>query len=529
MKSTLKNNKENLVAALDLGSNSFKLMIAKIVSINGVLHIEELDTIKESLRLASGIDKDGYLSSQYSQKAFETLIRFGDRLRRFDQSSVTAVGTYTLRSIKNEDFLENAQKLLGFPIEIISGQEEAEFIYDGVMHVSPEIKGKQLIIDIGGGSTEIIIGDRKKIHESVSIPMGCVSFSSKYFNGTKTPEDTIRKSIKAAKNLLTKNLNTNYQDWNNAIGTSGTCRAIADIILLNNLDTMTNSPIDNIGGFITKKGMYAILEELILAGDVNKSHLGGIKNDRKLVIASGLSILIAIFDFLKIKQMEVTESALLYGSIHKRLFSLLDNPDNAVGAYKKIIPIESKNEIKNRCDEEIKLLEDKFYTDPKQTNRVYSTAINLYEKIIPKKDQKGNIKLLLWAVRLLEIGKSINLKNYHIYSSYIISNSELHGFTNKEKVRLSTLVHAHRASLSSYDFNKKYIDWKILFILRLSYILCKNRELIDTKCIDFKINDDEITLTFKKNWLEINPYLSYRLDKENSYWKKINPHYQIII
>lgn len=159
----ISNKTENLVAAIDLGSNSFKLMIAKIISHNGILHIEELDTIKESIKIASGLDDKGFLSEKYVKKTYETLIRFGDRLRRFDKKSVTAVGTYTLRSIKNKNFIDNAQKLLGFDIEIISGTDEAEFIYQGVMHVSPELSGKQLIIDIGGGSTEIIIGDRKKL------------------------------------------------------------------------------------------------------------------------------------------------------------------------------------------------------------------------------------------------------------------------------------------------------------------------------------------------------------------------------
>ena len=524
MDSFLSNKTENLVAAIDLGSNSFKLMIAKIVSNNGVIHIEELDTIKESIKIASGLDDKGFLSEKYIKKTYETLIRFGDRLRRFDKKSVTAVGTYTLRSIKNKNFIENAQKLLGFDIEIISGHEEAEFIYQGVMHVSPELGGKQLIIDIGGGSTEIIIGDRKKIKDSLSLSLGCVTSAVSFFDGTKITKKAFNNAVVHAKKVLEKNLTKDFKNWANVIGTSGTCRAIADIILINNLDTTTNSPIDEIGGFITLKGLKAIKTELLEAGDVNQSNLSGIKSDRKGVIASGLSILLAVFEHLKIKQMEVTESALLYGSIHKRLFNLIDNPNNAIGAYKKIIPLDVSDKIKDQCEEEIKILEEKFYSDTKQTNRVYLTVTSLSEQLISKEEDR---KILFWASRLLEIGKSINLKNYHIYSSYIISNSELHGFTNKQKVRLSTLVHAHRASLNTYNFNKQYIDWIMLFTLRLSYILCKNRELFDFSNIKIDKSKKRIIVSFKKDWLGQNPYLSFRLKKENSYWKKLNNHFKI--
>ena len=524
MDSFLSNKTENLVAAIDLGSNSFKLMIAKIVSNNGVIHIEELDTIKESIKIASGLDDKGFLSEKYIKKTYETLIRFGDRLRRFDKKSVTAVGTYTLRSIKNKNFIENAQKLLGFDIEIISGHEEAEFIYQGVMHVSPELGGKQLIIDIGGGSTEIIIGDRKKIKDSLSLSLGCVTSAVSFFDGTKITKKAFNNAVVHAKKVLEKNLTKDFKNWANVIGTSGTCRAIADIILINNLDTTTNSPIDEIGGFITLKGLKAIKTELLEAGDVNQSNLSGIKSDRKGVIASGLSILLAVFEHLKIKQMEVTESALLYGSIHKRLFNLIDNPNNAIGAYKKIIPLDVSDKIKDQCEEEIKILEEKFYSDTKQTNRVYLTVTSLSEQLISKEEDR---KILFWASRLLEIGKSINLKNYHIYSSYIISNSELHGFTNKQKVRLSTLVHAHRASLNTYNFNKQYIDWIMLFTLRLSYILCKNRELFDFSNIKIDKSKKRIIVSFKKDWLGQNPYLSFRLKKENSYWKKLNSHFKI--
>ena len=524
MDSFLSNKTENLVAAIDLGSNSFKLMIAKIVSNNGIIHIEELDTIKESIKIASGLDDKGFLSEKYIKKTYETLIRFGDRLRRFDKKSVTAVGTYTLRSIKNKNFIENAQKLLGFDIEIISGHEEAEFIYQGVMHVSPELSGKQLIIDIGGGSTEIIIGDRKKIKDSLSLSLGCVTSAVSFFDGTKITKKAFNNAVVHAKKVLEKKLTKDFKNWANVIGTSGTCRAIADIILINNLDTTTNSPIDEIGGFITLKGLKAIKTELLEAGDVNQSNLSGIKSDRKGVIASGLSILLAVFEHLKIKQMEVTESALLYGSIHKRLFNLIDNPNNAIGAYKKIIPLDVSDKIKDQCEEEIKILEEKFYSDTKQTNRVYLTVTSLSEQLISKEEDR---KILFWASRLLEIGKSINLKNYHIYSSYIISNSELHGFTNKQKVRLSTLVHAHRASLNTYNFNKQYIDWIMLFTLRLSYILCKNRELFDFSNIKIDKSKKRIIVSFKKDWLGQNPYLSFRLKKENSYWKKLNNHFKI--
>ena len=526
MNTFISNKAENLVAAIDLGSNSFKLMIAKIVLTNGIYHIEELDTIKESIKIASGLNNKGILSDKYVKKAYETLIRFGDRLRRFDQNSVTAVGTFTLRSVKNKNFLENAQKLLGFNIDIISGEEEAAYIYDGVMHLSPESEGDQLIIDVGGGSTEIIIGDRKKLLNATSLTLGCVTSAVSFFDGTKITEQSFKRAVDHAKKIIHKNISKEFHAPKNVIGTSGTCRAIADIILLNNLDTTTNSPIDEIGGFITLKGINKIKQELLDAGDVECSTLSGIKNERKPVIASGLSILAALFEELKIKQMEVTESALLYGSIHRKLFNLIGRPDTVIGAYKKIIPIDFNDLNRDQCEEEIKILENKFYVDDKQTQRVFLTASHFANHLIKK---NSDLKILLWAIRLLEIGKSINLKNYQIYSSYIISNSELHGFTNKEKIRLSTLVHAHRSSLSKYNFNINYIDWSMLFIIRISYILCKNRELINVANIKIINSDKELKIKFEKEWLTQNPYLEFRLGKEKSYWKKINSKFKIYL
>ena len=526
MNTFISNKAENLVAAIDLGSNSFKLMIAKIVLTNGIYHIEELDTIKEYIKIASGLNNKGILSEKYVKKAYETLIRFGDRLRRFDQNSVTAVGTFTLRSVKNKNFLENAQKLLGFNIDIISGEEEAAYIYDGVMHLSPESEGDQLIIDVGGGSTEIIIGDRKKLLNATSLTLGCVTSAVSFFDGTKITEQSFKRAVDHAKKIIHKNISKEFHAPKNVIGTSGTCRAIADIILLNNLDTTTNSPIDEIGGFITLKGINKIKQELLDAGDVECSTLSGIKNERKPVIASGLSILAALFEELKIKQMEVTESALLYGSIHRKLFNLIGRPDKVIGAYKKIIPIDFNDLNRDQCEEEIKILENKFYVDDKQTQRVFLTASHFANHLIKK---NSDLKILLWAIRLLEIGKSINLKNYKIYSSYIISNSELHGFTNKEKIRLSTLVHAHRSSLSKYNFNINYIDWSMLFIIRISYILCKNRELINVANIKIINSDKELKIKFEKEWLTQNPYLAFRLGKEKSYWKKINSKFKIYL
>jgi exopolyphosphatase / guanosine-5'-triphosphate,3'-diphosphate pyrophosphatase len=526
MNTFISNKAENLVAAIDLGSNSFKLMIAKIVLTNGIYHIEELDTIKESIKIASGLNNKGILSEKYVKKAYETLIRFGDRLRRFDQNSVTAVGTFTLRSVKNKNFLENAQKLLGFNIDIISGEEEAAYIYDGVMHLSPESEGDQLIIDVGGGSTEIIIGDRKKLLNATSLTLGCVTSAVSFFDGTKITEQSFKRAVDHAKKIIHKNISKEFHAPKNVIGTSGTCRAIADIILLNNLDTTTNSPIDEIGGFITLKGINKIKQELLDAGDVECSTLSGIKNERKPVIASGLSILAALFEELKIKQMEVTESALLYGSIHRKLFNLIGRPDKVIGAYKKIIPIDFNDLNRDQCEEEIKILENKFYVDDKQTQRVFLTASHFANHLIKK---NSDLKILLWAIRLLEIGKSIKLKNYQIYSSYIISNSELHGFTNKEKIRLSTLVHAHRSSLSKYNFNINYIDWSMLFIIRISYILCKNRELINVANIKIINSDKELKIKFEKEWLTQNPYLAFRLGKEKSYWKKINSKFKIYL
>ena len=313
MKNFLKDpSKEHLVAAVDLGSNSFRMVIARVIQSPSGTQLQPIDTLRESVRLAAGLNDDKKLDQKSIARGLAAIHRFGDRIKNFDPKQVRAVATNTLRVARNADqFIQEAQKLLGFPIEVIAGREEARLIYIGASHDAPACDGKRFVLDIGGGSTEFIIGEGYEPKLMESLYIGCVSHSQDYFPGGLVDAHSFKQAQLAARREI-QVIASQFQKagWKQSIGSSGTARAIAELIALNGFNGPAHDlPVDDMGGLITRDGLIQLKKALIEAEYVDRCTLLGLKNERKPVLPGGLAIMLAAFDELGIERMEVTEAA----------------------------------------------------------------------------------------------------------------------------------------------------------------------------------------------------------------------------
>lgn len=294
------------LAAVDLGSNSFRLQLAR--AINGQIYL--LDSLKETTRLALALGENNQLNTEVQESAIACLKRFGEKLREFTPDAVRAVGTNTLRIAKNpKSFIKQAEAALGFPIDIISGEEEAELIYLGVAHNHTSSQNR-LVIDIGGGSTEFIIGRGFETKKLASINLGCVTYSATYFPNNKINLKALDEAESVARAELRKqNIARNFSvnSWQEAIGSSGTARALADILEKNGYSKQG----------ITKTGLEKLREVMLSQGDSTKLQIAGLRNDRALVLAGGFAIMSAIFAELEIEKMTTTNAALRHGLLYQ--------------------------------------------------------------------------------------------------------------------------------------------------------------------------------------------------------------------
>ncbi len=296
-----------LIAAVDLGSNSFRLQVGRVL--DGQVY--PLDSLKESVRLASGLTAEKLLDSESQGRAIEALRRFGERLRGFQPEAVRAVATNTLRVAKNAgEFLRRAEAALGFPIEVIGGREEARLIYIGAAHSLPTAAHKRLVVDIGGGSTEFIIGKKLTPHLMESLYMGCVSYTLRFFPDGQVDKKRFREAeVAAAREIET--IASDYQrcGWREAIGSSGSARAIADLLEMNAL---------NPGGVsgITRQGLDTLRAMMIRAGSADAMDLDGLRTDRLPVLPGGIAIMSAVFSGLAIEQMNYADGALRLGVLY---------------------------------------------------------------------------------------------------------------------------------------------------------------------------------------------------------------------
>ncbi len=505
----------DLIAAVDLGSNSFRMLVAQVVKTPSGTQLRPIDTLRESVRLAAGLTDNKLLGNDAYQRGISAIHRFGERIRGFDPSKVRAVTTNTLRVAKNAPhFVRDAEEALGFPIEVIAGVEEARLIYIGAAHEVSAVQGNRLVVDIGGGSTELIIGKGYEPRLMESLYIGCVSHSLRFFpKGTidahafKEAELAARREIQVISGAYLKS------GWKQVIGSSGTARALADLIAENNFnghvdEGLTMGRVNGASGLITRDGLRAMKKHLLKYEHISQVELLGLKNDRRAVWPGGLAIMIAVFDEFGIESMEVTDAALRVGV----LYDLLGRSQHD---DMRFVTVEQ--------------FMQRYAVDRDQAKRVGHHAAEFLAQL-PKPDYESrsdNIALLQWAANLHEIGLSISHNGYHKHSAYIAGNADMPGFSKNDQARLAALLIGHTGKLSKLANNPSFKDWRMLFCLRLAQALCRGRSDADLPRVKVSEHDGSYLVSLSKDWARGHPLTEFSLLKEAAEWDRIGRPYKV--
>lgn len=480
-----------LAAAIDLGSNSFHMIVARIE--NGQLTV--LDRLREMVRLADGLDKYGRLTPATQEKALACLQRFSQRLKDFPPGSVRAVGTNTLRNaVNSQEFLARAEGALGHPIDIIAGVEEARLIYLGVTQSLAIGTHRRIVMDIGGSSTELIVGEGLTPLALESLDMGCISMTRRFFpDGAITPKRIEKARIFAQTELAPHIRGFKRLGWSQAIGASGTIRAVHKIV--------TAADWGNTS--ITASGLTKLLEALAASKHIDNIKLNGLSAERTPVFIGGIIILQTAFDALGITSMEVSDRALREGLLHD-LLGRIQHHD-----------VRSQSVLN---------LAQRYHADLEHADRVAATVRSCLEQAAPAwgLNPESHGRWLTWAAHLHEIGLDIAHSRHHQHAAYIIKYSDLAGFSQEEQSLLAALVRSHRRKLPMklYKDLPKRIGRparQMSVLLRLAVILNRSRSNESLPQFKLTVRDKKISLTFPPGWLAEHPLTSADLEQEAQY------------
>jgi exopolyphosphatase/guanosine-5'-triphosphate,3'-diphosphate pyrophosphatase len=481
------------IAAVDLGSNSFRLQLARVADGHLIFH----DSLREPVRLGAGLRKDKTLDADAQQRAIDCLKKFGERLRGLPPQAVRAVATNTFRVAKNApQLLKEAQEALGFPIEIIAGREEARMIFVGVSHSLPPAEHRRLVIDIGGGSTEFIIGQAMEPLEMESLYMGCVSYSLKFFPEGKLSEEHFAKAQLAASSelqIIRKQFSST--NWDEAVGSSGTARSLGEILRLNGYSD----------GAITRDGLKKLRDAMVKAKDTRKLELEGLSADRAAVLPGGLAIMLAAFEVLKIERMTPVNSALREGVLYELLgrMSQQDTREETVSSFMR-----------------------RYQVDADQARRVEKLALKLLSQVSYKLQMDTEVagQYLIWAAKLHETGISIAHSGYHKHSAYIVENADMPGFSRMEQEMLGLLVRAQRRSLNKLAAIASLSDdrFMLILILRLAILFHRNRLDDHDPEMQLSWNKESFSLDIESGWLLDNPLTQAELENEVAFWDEVD-------
>ena len=503
MKNAYTINPNTLLAAVDLGSNSFRLEVGRYDS----GQILRVDYLKETVRQGADLDENRNLKPEAIARGLKCLARFGERLKGFPPEHVRAVATQTLREARNrDDFIAQAQLALGYDIEVISGVEEARLIYQGVSRLLPQSDERRLVLDIGGRSTEFILGQNFDIHSTDSLRVGSVTWSLKYFgNGDLSENAFIRGAVAAESFLDSVAPIYQHQAWNIAYGASGTVSAVAEILSFIEKNSLheNNQPEDR----ITRKGLDWLRAELIRAKHTDNIVLAGLKDDRRAVIAGGLCVLLAVFDLLDIDELMVAKGALRHGLLYE-------------------MATENTSSITDLRDTSVVRLATRFSVDKSQADNVSAVALDFFDDIRDNLNLENDRYVALrrklhWSAQLHEIGHAISHSEYHRHGAYIIDHAEIMGFAQTELHRLSLLVLAHKGKLKKIDadfFNRDFVAQ--LLCLRLAVIFCHARKIPNLRNLKVSIDGQTIYLSLPGLWLTEFPQTCYLLEEEVIAWQK---------
>ena len=470
------------VAAVDLGSNSFRLQVSRVVD----EQIYEVESLREPVRLGAGLDDDSNLDEASQKRATDALSRFAQRLREFSPSAVRAVATNTLRVASNAaDVLPRFEAALGFPIEVVAGREEARLIYSGVAHNLAPSPDKRLVVDIGGGSTEFIIGSGNTPLRLESLYMGCVSWTLRYFPNQKLSKSNMKRAELAARieiEAIQKQFSSRH--WKEAVGSSGTASAISNIL--------EGSGWGDSG--ITLDGLERLRSVIQKAGHTDSLDLPGLRADRRAALPGGVAIMKAIFDELGVTHMQIGSGALrqgvLWDMIGRRRRK--DMRESTVGQFMK-----------------------RYHADVDHARRVERLAMKLHEQFSTSQDDSSPARLLSWAARLHEIGLSVAHSGYHKHSAYILSNADMPGFSKGDQKHLSLLVASHRGSLEKLrSRDTDDANWTLLVALRVAVLMNRSRSVTRLPRIRAKKRKSSYTLSIDGGWLEAHPLTVAELRRE---------------
>lgn len=466
-------------AAIDLGSNSFHMVIAREDA--GQLRV--IDRIREPVSLGSGLNEHNELTHDVQARARNCLALFAQRLRGLDSENVRAVGTKTLRRARNAPaFINEAESVLGHPIDIVSGQEEARLIYHGV-RASGELSGKapHLVLDIGGASTEIAVGDSAEADITESISAGCVAITRTHFaNGRLTAS-----AWHAAVNDVLVELRPLFQalrrsNWRSAIGCSGSMKAIAAHL-------QRQGVIAN--GTITQDALLSLRSSLLGAGSVDGAEFDGLSDARRQVFAGGTVVLTALFEALSISELTVSQAALREGVLYE-LFGRTDE---------------------NVQRQTVSSLQIRFGIDVTQANRADATLARLLSEVASFWNLPARlVRAARQAARLHEIGLVIAHSQYHKHGEMLLRHAELPGFSHQQQEVLASLVRLQRRRLSTKflpdvaEPDKQSLI-RLAVLLRISLVLCRDRQSPDLELLRFRADFDSLTLEAPRSWFDANP------------------------
>lgn len=487
-------------AAVDLGSNSFHLLVARRE--HGELRV--IDRIKEMVRLGGGLDETGRLDTAVQDRAFACLARFGQRLRGIPADNLRAVGTQTFRRMQNANsFLLVAETALGCSIDIIAGREEARLIYLGVTQGVPGAEGRRLVIDIGGGSTELVIGEGLQPLEMESLQYGCVSLTRRFFGDGRITSKRWKKGLRSVMADL-QELRLRYlkTGWNSAIGSSGTIKAVEEMCRQQ--------------GWIEKDinadALYMLRDRLLGFETIDAIRLPGLSQQRHPVLIGGLVMLDACFKVLEIDSLKVSPYALREGVLHD-LLGRLDHKDPR--------------------DKTVDAFMSRYGVDREQVHRVKQLALKTWDKIADGMFLRPiHRQLLSWAVDLHETGLGVSHSQFQLHSGYLVENSDMTGFTRQEQLFLAALVQNHRRAVGKEFADKLPARLHeplrmTLFCLRFASILCRSREDGSIPSFLLSGSDNMITVSFPGKWNENHPLTLFDLQRETEALEAIGLQFRV--
>ena len=479
-----------LLAAVDLGSNSFRLEIGR----HEHGQVRRVEYLKETVRQGGGLDEARNLTAEAMDRGYACLARFAERLAGFGAGQVRAVATQTLREARNREvFLARARQVLGFPIEVISGREEARLIYQGVARLLPQSDERRLVVDIGGRSTELILGRQFSARLMESYRVGSVTWSARYFPHGQFTASAFEHAEIAAQAILEEAAALVVPlGWDAAYGSSGTVGAVADILAAAGWPP----------GVISWDGLEWLVDRLLAARSAERVRLDGLRDDRRPVIGGGVAVLRALFRLLEIEEMRPAAGALRHGVLH----DMLDREHRATDIREATVT----------------RLAARFEADPRQGERVGRVACQLFRQLRPHGSHASSESTLMWAARLHEIGSAVSHSDSHKHGAYLLDNADALGFTQDELHRLSLLVLGHRGKLHKLeaDFEDEVFVHQLL-CLRLAVILCHARRDPAVEGLLLHGAGRELRLSLPRGWAAAWPQSAHLLRQEAVAWQKM--------